>query len=85
MGDVISINARRCGRCGAEGSRRELEYQGEKVGDFGACDACVEKTEAELDAVRPVFDAMIAAGIDREIANDIMTFLLDRLHPKKEG
>jgi hypothetical protein len=81
MGTVININARRCRMCGGEGSKRELVYEGDTVAEFGACDPCLEKTAGELAAVRPVFDAMIAAGVSRDHANETMTFLLNLLHP----
>lgn len=80
MGKVINIDARRCGRCGGEGRKRELEFGGSRVGEFGACDACINEVGGELAAVRPVFDAMIAAGVDRDVANETMTFMLNRMN-----
>jgi hypothetical protein len=41
-----------------------------------ACDECVAKTEAILARVRPVFEAMLACGIPRELANRTMTYML---------
>jgi len=69
----------RCKACGKEGRPTELEYEGKILGKFYACDECVAKVEGHLANVRPVFDAMIAAGVDRSIANETMTFLLDGL------
>jgi hypothetical protein len=47
--------------------------------EFAACDKCVEASEVFLARVRPVFVAMIACGVPREIANDAMAFMLDKL------
>jgi hypothetical protein len=69
----------RCKGCGAPGTRRTLCYQGESLAHFVSCDACVAVMDAVLKRVRPVFDALIAVGVDRDLANATMTFLLDRL------
>lgn len=49
------------------------------------CDACLAKAQARLASVRPVFDAMLACAVPREIADETMTFLLDRLDEDEEG
>lgn len=67
----------RC-KCGQPARFMELEYQGEIVGTGRACWDCAQKVVADLDKVKPVFEAMIAAGISRELANEAMTFILDR-------
>jgi hypothetical protein len=56
-------------------------HRDEHVAAFSACEACVEKTTKELATVRPVFDAIIAAGVDRDLANEVMDFLLARHSP----
>lgn len=76
MGEVVNI--RRC-KCGAAGSRIEADFRGENIGHFVACQSCLGNTIALLDRVRPVFDAMIAAGVEHEHANDTMTFLLEKM------
>lgn len=76
MGDVVQLH--RCSRCGAAGKRTELAKDGVTVAEFSACDACIDAVTGTLARVRPVFDAMLAVGIDREVANDAMTFLLER-------
>lgn len=43
--------------------------------------AADEETMDELDNVRPIFDAMIGAGVQDDVANCIMTLILDHLHP----
>ena len=78
-GNVLPI--RRCWNCDSAGSRRELTFRDEPVTDFNACDVCVAKVESKLTRARPVFDAMILAGVPRETANDAMTFLLERWTP----
>lgn len=75
------VELRRCRRCGKPARERDLLFQGEPLATFDACDACIAETDATLSRVRPVFDAMLAAGIDRGIANDVMTVLLERITP----
>lgn len=74
MGDLIPIL--KC-KCGFPAKHVDLEYQGEVLGTFKACGICIQETTAELDRVRPVFDAMITAGISRENANKAMIYLLE--------
>ncbi len=64
--------------CGAPCDRVELALNGEPIADLSGCDTCIDKIAGELAAVRPVFDAMLACGVSRELANDTMTFMLDR-------
>jgi hypothetical protein len=56
-----------------------LAWDGKVVGTFSACDACVQKAEATIARVRQIFDAMLASGIGRDLANETMSFLLN--HP----
>jgi hypothetical protein len=80
MSNVVPI--RRCGRCGEPCNyRRTIELRGQAMADVVACDACVDLMTSELARVRPVFDAMIACGVDRVIANNTMTFLLNLVQP----
>lgn len=78
-GEVVPLH--RCYHCKASGKPRELYLQGQKVSGFVACDDCVARTDATLTKVRPIFDVMIAAGVPRETANDVMTFLLESWQP----
>lgn len=57
-------------------------FEGEIMASFRACDACINETQSELDRVRPVFDAMIAVGLDRELANEVMSTILERIYPQ---
>lgn len=43
------------------------------------CDKCRHKTAAHLARVKPIFEAMLAAKVPRKMADEIMTFLLERL------
>lgn len=70
-----------CGRCGKPGHFVDLEYRGRFDSTLAARDARIQQTSDELSQVWPVFEAMIAAGVDRGIANDAMTYLLGRMHP----
>lgn len=79
MGDVASLFP--C-RCGATGRRRTLVYEGDDVAVFDACDDCIAASDELLTRVRPVFLAMVAAGVDRDIANEAMSFLLNRMQAK---
>lgn len=75
MSDPIPIF--RCYTCGAAGKRVDLEWDGKVVGTFSACQTCVDKTLATLARVRPIFDAAIAAGVNRDLANDAMRLILN--------
>ena len=79
MSNVVPI--RRCGRCGALATERDLTLRGETVLALLSCDDCVARGVAELAHVRPIFDAMIAAGVPRDLANDAMTFVLEKWTP----
>lgn len=76
MSEVVPLL--RCRRCGKAGSPCTLEHKDQAVAHFVACDECVEYCSSTMARVRPIFDAMIAAGIDRELANETMTFMLER-------
>lgn len=79
MSNIVPI--RKCRTCGKPATRRTLALNDVPVVDFNSCDECVGETDAELARARPVFDAMIGAGVPRDVANDAMTFLLDRWKP----
>lgn len=69
---------RRCHRCGQAANSVTLDLRGVVV-SVNACRGCVEAVRAEIARLRHVFDAMLAAGVPRGIANQTMTFMLDRM------
>ena len=75
MSRVIPI--RRCVSCDDLGEPVTLTFRGDDIARRNVCAKCVSETHEELARVRPIFDAMIAAGVDRGFANDAMTFILD--------
>lgn len=77
MAEVISLH--RCGRCGGPGHQVDVTHEDQFLFSLKACDACITKTEDELEQVAPIFDAMIKAGVERGLANEVMTYLLDRM------
>jgi hypothetical protein len=77
MADVTPL--RRCRRCGEAAKPVDLDYRGEVFATIDVCDACVDETNAELARMRTVFDAMVVAGVSRELANETMTYMLRRL------
>lgn len=85
MSKTNVVKMLRCRRCGKPARERELLYQGELVGGFEACDGCIAAGDALLDRVRPIFEAMLAAGVEREMASDAMTYLLRRIDPPPEN
>jgi hypothetical protein len=74
--DVIPLH--RCGRCKKLGNPCDITLVGELVASIIVCDKCLSELTTDLLRVRPVFDSMIACGIDRDLANDTMTYLLER-------
>lgn len=68
----------RCRRCGDPGHRTELQFRGQTLDTFVACDACIDGCKEVLERVRPAFEALSAIGVDRDTANEVMTFLLER-------
>ena len=74
------IPFRRC-KCGASGKPLKLCFRGDVVAPFVACDGCLDKTKETIKSVRPVFLAMIKAGVSREHANKTMTYLLELHDP----
>jgi hypothetical protein len=73
MSNVIPF--RRC-KCGSAAKEAELCFGEDAIGAFFACDDCLNKTAAEIESVKPVFDAMIAVGVSREHANETMIFMM---------
>lgn len=80
MSNVTPI--RRC-LCGKLGTQRTLVYEETDVATFIACDACIAGTDELLVRVRPVYNAMLAAGVNRDDANDAMSYLLDLIDKRK--
>lgn len=77
MSEIIHINT--CRRCKkALGKPTEIAYRGEVVAKVNCCDECFDRTNNELESVRPIFDTMLECGVSRELANETMTFLLER-------
>jgi len=75
MKNVVPI--RRC-ICGEAGLQRVMQYSDRAMTIF-ACDKCVEATQSHLMKVVPVFSERIACGVPRDIANDTMTFMLNKM------
>lgn len=78
MSNVIHFH--RC-LCGQPGKLRVVGLDDNSVDsvNFIACDDCLSTSQTFLDRMRPVFAAMRAVGVPREIANETMTFLLDKI------
>lgn len=74
MSDVVPIL--RC-KCGEAAAPVDVEFRGQIVGTGKSCAKCLMCAMSNLAQVRPVFDAMIAAGVSRELANETMIFLLE--------
>lgn len=74
MSNVVVLH--RC-VCGSAGAPIKLDYDDQTVAAFMACAECVARTNVTLAKVKPVFESMISAGVERKVANDTMTFLLD--------
>lgn len=62
--------------CGKVGQPNVLTCDDEEETIF-ACAECVAKTEAVIARVRPIFEALLACGVSREVANETMSFMLD--------
>lgn len=76
---MVVVPIYRCSACSGPG--RLFRFISEHDGSIlmvWTCDGCIEKYEAHLASVRPVFDAMLAAGVPKDKANDVMTFLLEQ-------
>lgn len=61
--------------CRNHAGAREREIEGQYTGATARvfiCDSCLEREQAFLAKARPVFDAMIAAGVPRQRANELM-------------
>lgn len=71
---VVSLHA--CA-CGSAGRFRTLELKGVEAGKVLVCDGCLAESDRRLAQVRPVFEAMLGAGIRHDIANRAMTVLLN--------
>lgn len=69
-----------CGRCGGPGRPVDLELNDVKQDTIHACSKCLAECEEELAEMRPVFDALIKAGVPRVAANAMMVTLGE--HPE---
>lgn len=78
MAEIIPLHV--CGSCGSPNCDppRVLVCEGEPDTTVFFCEACLARHEATLAKVRPVFGTMIDIGVPREIASDVMTYLLER-------
>jgi hypothetical protein len=80
MSNVTPI--RRC-LCGKLGTQRTLVYDEHDIATFIACDVCIAGTTEQLKKVRPIFHAMLTAGVNRDDANDAMSYLLNLIDERK--
>ena len=68
--------------CGKPGLPRVISCETDEEtvkATFFSCDECMDKTEKFLAQMRPIFSAMIACGVPTDVANETMTFMLDKL------
>ncbi|HEX8795422.1 MAG TPA: hypothetical protein VF765_30945 [Polyangiaceae bacterium] len=72
------IPLRKCRQCGAPGKPLELLLPG-GVLKVDACDPCLARAQAKLDRLKPVDEAMLAAGVPDDVRGETITFLLARL------
>lgn len=82
MSDGINVVPLRTCKCGQPGTLRIVHWESDtesRTVELVACDECWNKSEDFLARVRPVFDAMIARGVPRAIANETMTFMLESM------
>lgn len=75
MGEVVQLHPCICGK---PGTPRVAEC-GAEIAEFMSCDECIDTSLGFLGRMRPVFEAMRAVGVPGEIANETMSFLLDRI------
>lgn len=71
--------------CGGAGRVVKLSAPGVEELDIVVCDKCRTKTDAHLKRVRPIFQAMLAAKVPRKMADETMTFLLERLPERRRA
>jgi len=83
VGNIIF--AGNCHQCGRLTLPRELQLNGETIASFYGCPSCVDKTIHTLARVKPIFQTMITQDIPRDIANDVMTYLLEKLDEKNNS
>ena len=65
--------------CGEPGSPFQVVWQGDVVAHGPLCPRCRELTGSVLDRVRPIYHAIVSAGLGREIASATLTFMLDQM------
>jgi hypothetical protein len=75
-GNVVSIS--RC-MCGAIGRPVACTIDDMLVHEFYACTGCFDEARDAIDRATPAFYALLAAGFDRELANETMSFLIGRV------
>lgn len=61
-----------CLKCGAPAGLVEVQFADGSLGHHLACQKCFDEARADLEEKRRQFDELIAAGVSRSDANDIM-------------
>jgi len=61
-----------CRSCGAEGEPIEIEMNGETVASGSLCGPCFEQAKEGAAKLREEFDQLLAAGVSRKDANDLL-------------
>jgi len=68
-----------CKSCGGSEARKiDVMKDGAMVAAGEMCSVCLGRATAEAAELREQFDELIAQGIDRRMANRIMTVRVDR-------
>jgi hypothetical protein len=69
-----------CSHCGGVGKPVEVCCPDDRSFTIiSICDSCRDKCALKLARVMPVFEAMLACGASREVANEAMSFLLNAM------
>lgn len=67
-----------CHKCGAAaGNETVIERSGVEVGRGWLCDPCLDRAHAIADENASIFESLLAAGVPRDKANEMMIARLD--------
>lgn len=61
-----------CRRCGEPGTETIVTREGIEMGRGILCDPCLAQAVAIADDNREIFESLIASGVTRERANEMM-------------
>lgn len=83
---AVVVPLHKCGCCGTNlGLPRRLHYKGDKPIDVFSCPVCAREIKRNLKRVRPVARVLKQIGLDPDMVQDVMLYLLEQLDEEDDA